>query len=704
MLQVPRLDGDDYEKIFERAKARIPTLTQEWTNFNAADPGITTLQTFAWLYDTLHYYMNASGEAHKLKYFKLLGIEPVERPAACVLALEGEGPLDVPRGARVWADDVPFETQEAFAGEANRLCAVYLDEGGRLADLSPRAGVDGGFAPLFAPGTAPGAALYLGFAKPFAARAKLYLEIEAQPRTPFGEDFSLAAFAWEAFDGEEWRAVRAERDETCGFLKSGFVTLCFDAPCAPAAPQEGMAKACYVRCRLAENHFDLTPRLGRVLPCCVRARQMQTWAQVETFFYDGSGALRPDFCAGPDTLAAVFVRCAGKETYAQWRGFAPSDGDRAQVELPAGTGRLCVRFDAGRFGEAPKKGDEVLVAAMSPQAADVAWLGRTDGCSGQRLDIDAENLCGLTLALLHTGADGRTECSLWRRCADLGEVGWDDCMFELDERERQVVFGDNRHGCCPPAGWDVVAVEIRTSRFEGGNVLAHSVCAPDAPLPGVQRVYNPLPAEGGCRRKSAAQLQTELDAMMAEPARAVTEEDYRAIALATPGLMLDSVAVIPMREYSARYGVPYAGNTVVVAVKPRAGGRLPRLSETYRKAVAAHLEQARILTTDVRAVGAQYVGVGVYGRVRLRPGEEGGRARVEQLLREAVETVDTGEYGRGVDCGRLFSALELEPCVQSVENLSLEYIGRGGGKNEHGDVTAGPDCLTYLTQIGIEYI
>ena len=195
MLQVPRLDGDDYEKIFERAKARIPTLTQEWTNFNAADPGITTLQTFAWLYDTLHYYMNASGEAHKLKYFKLLGIEPVERPAACVLALEGEGRLDVPRGARVWADDVPFETQEAFAGEANRLCAVYLDEGGRLADLSPRAGVDGGFAPLFAPDTEPGAALYLGFAKPLAARAKLYLEIEAQPRTPFGEDFSLAAFA-----------------------------------------------------------------------------------------------------------------------------------------------------------------------------------------------------------------------------------------------------------------------------------------------------------------------------------------------------------------------------------------------------------------------------------------------------------------------------------------------------------------------------
>ena len=82
MLQVPRLDGDDYESIFQRARSRIPALTSEWTNFNAADPGITTLQTFAWLFDTLHYYMNASGEVHKLKYLKLLGIRPEQSPAS----------------------------------------------------------------------------------------------------------------------------------------------------------------------------------------------------------------------------------------------------------------------------------------------------------------------------------------------------------------------------------------------------------------------------------------------------------------------------------------------------------------------------------------------------------------------------------------------------------------------------------------------
>ena len=106
----------------------------------------------------------------------------------------------------------------------------------------------------------------------------------------------------------------------------------------------------------------------------------------------------------------------------------------------------------------------------------------------------------------------------------------------------------------------------------------------------------------------------------------------------------------------------------------------------------------------MRVTAARYVGVSVYGRVRLRPGVENGAAQVEEAVRRMVDTTQTGEYGRAVDYGRLFSALELVPAVQSVEQLSMEYVGKGGGKNEHGDVTAGPDCLTYVREIGLEYI
>lgn len=696
MLQVPRLDGDDYESIFERAKARIPTLTQEWTNFNAADPGITTLETFAWLFDTLHYYMNASGEVHRLKYFKLLGIRPTRREAACVLALEGPGPLDLPKGTRVYAGDISFETVESFRGAANRLTILRLEQAGQRTDLSSRAGVDGGFAPLFTPESPAGSCLYLGFARPLSGAVRLYLELAPQPRTPFAQEFRLAELTWEAFDGRSWQAVAAQ-DETCGFLRSGFLSLTL-----PDTAED--ADGCCLRCRLVENHYDLTPRLGRVLPACVRAVQTRTWARTEEFVCDGAGLLEPDFRVRGDTLLSVYVRREGEDAYTQWVGVNTGLDDLAQVELPAVSGRPRIRFDEGRFGTAPRAGDRILVTALSPQAAQMAYLGRTDGCSGQRLDINAENISALTLALVRPGADGRPVCRLWHACEDLLEAGWDDCVFWLDERERQVVFGDSRRGRQPEAGWDVWAVQLCTSRFEGGNVVAGSVTLPQDPIDGAERVYNPAPAEGGCCRKTAAQLQTELDEKMTRPTRAVTVEDYRAIALATPGLMLDSVAVISMAAYSRTYGLPEALNTVVVAVKPRWEQRLPVLSDVYRRAVEAQLERCRILTTDIRVVPAQYIGVSVYGRLWLRPGETGGRARVEKVIRAAVETLHTGEYGRGVDCGRLFSALELEPCVQRVERLSLEYIGRGGGKNEHGDITAGPDCLTYLVETGIEYM
>lgn len=700
MLQVPRLDGDDYESIFARAKARIPTLTDQWTNFNDADPGITTLQAFAWLHDTLHYYMNAAGEVHKRKYFKLLGLSPAQHRARCVLALEGDGMLDIPAGMRVWAGQVPFEAAEAFRGPANRLTAVYCGEADApLADRTAQAGVDGAFAPLFGPGSAPGARLCLAFARPLEGSVRLYLELAPQPRTPFDEHFSLARLGWEYWDGAAWQPAQVQRDETCGLLRSGFVSLTLPGAPAPVSCPEGLPAGAWLRCTLLENHYDAAPALGRVLPCCVQAVQQRTWAWAHRARSAGEAAWQPPCCAGPDTLAAVAVRGEGEEEFTLWRGFAPAQGDRARVELPAGPGRLTVHFEAP-----PAPGSELLAMALSPAAADMALLGVTDGCAGLRLNIDAENLCGLTLALLRREEDGRTRCQLWRPCEDLMEAGWDDCVFWLDEANRQVVFGDSLHGRQPEAGWQVMAVELRTSCFEGGNVLAGSACAVEGTYPHLAGAFNPAPAAGGSRRKTSAQLERDLDELLSTPARAVTSEDYRAIALATPGLMLDSVAVIPMGEYAAAYGLPAEENCVVVAAKPRSDRPLPALSEAYRRAIQAHLERARILTTHIRVVPARYVGVSVYGRLRLRPGVPGAPERVRQVLREAVETVSGGRYGRGVDYGRLFSALELEPCVQGVEQLSLEYIGRGGGKNEHGDITAGPDCLVYLREIGLEYI
>lgn len=78
MLKVPKLDDLTYEQMMQRAVSRIPSMTEEWTDFNHHDPGITVLQMYAWLTDMLDYYMSATGDVHVEKYLKLLGVEPKE--------------------------------------------------------------------------------------------------------------------------------------------------------------------------------------------------------------------------------------------------------------------------------------------------------------------------------------------------------------------------------------------------------------------------------------------------------------------------------------------------------------------------------------------------------------------------------------------------------------------------------------------------
>ncbi|HVH13749.1 MAG TPA: hypothetical protein VM759_11885, partial [Longimicrobium sp.] len=72
-LIVPRIDDRDYPRILSEAMARIPVHTPEWTNFNDADPGVTLLQLFAFMTDSLLYRANLIPERNRLKFLELLG-------------------------------------------------------------------------------------------------------------------------------------------------------------------------------------------------------------------------------------------------------------------------------------------------------------------------------------------------------------------------------------------------------------------------------------------------------------------------------------------------------------------------------------------------------------------------------------------------------------------------------------------------------
>lgn len=707
MLNVPRLDDLDYDRIFERARGMIPTLTEDWTDLNYHDPGITTLQTFAWLYDTLNYYMNATGEAHRLKYLKLLGIEPCRRAAVCNVALEGEGELRIPAGTRFSAGDTVFETRESYHASANRLSKIFCETDGAWKDLTPFAGTDGGFASVFTLDRTKESRLYLGFEHPLEEKFRFYVEVEEGTRNPFGDDFSLSRLEWEYFDGKDWKEAYLTEDQTCGFLRGGYISLRLEggAPQITAdtpdnALRNALAQASVLRCRLLENEYDVLPRIGRISCNCLPVMQQNTWARAMELSYDGSGELVIDRYVRETDLVGASV--FNGEEYEEWYRHSPDASDLCEFQYDPAGSRF--RFDQSRFGRAPEAGARILITILSNEAAPAAFLGHTDGCAEQRLPFDAENICGLKLALARTDGNGRRFFQLWDSCNDLRSADFRDRVFAFDEASRQIIFGDSIHGMQPENGLEVWAVEIRTSRFEEGNVLAGQIASLPDPVTGVTAVCNYENARGGLRLESAEELEPRIEGKMRAVTRAVTMEDYRTLVLHTPGLIIDSVAVIPMKDYCRVYSAEYRANTVLIAVKPGSSEELPALSSAYRQAVEKHLERYRLLTTDIRIIPARYVGISVYGRICLRENSSRSRQLVEEYLKEQINTLKTGEFGRGVDYGRLFSRLEVFDCIKSVAQLSLEYIGDGGRKEEQGGIAVGPDSLCYLREVGIEYM
>ena len=71
-LTLPQLDDRTWKDLVEEARALIPGMTPEWTNFNASDPGITLVELFAYLTETLLYRVNRVSDPSQRAFLKLI--------------------------------------------------------------------------------------------------------------------------------------------------------------------------------------------------------------------------------------------------------------------------------------------------------------------------------------------------------------------------------------------------------------------------------------------------------------------------------------------------------------------------------------------------------------------------------------------------------------------------------------------------------
>ena len=119
-VTAPTIDSRTYQTLLDDAMARIATHNPEWTNFNHSDPGITLLELFSFLTETLLYRANLIPDRNRLKFLNLLAV-PLTRASTAVGLVtfaNARGPLqsqNLSAGIQVQAGSVIFHTDAAFS-------------------------------------------------------------------------------------------------------------------------------------------------------------------------------------------------------------------------------------------------------------------------------------------------------------------------------------------------------------------------------------------------------------------------------------------------------------------------------------------------------------------------------------------------------------------------------------------------------------
>src|SRR5205085_7072094 len=84
-LPVPNLDDRRFQDLVDDAKRLVQQKCPEWTDHNVSDPGVTLIETFAFMVDQLLYRLNRVPDRNYVKFLELIGVHLYPPTAARAL-------------------------------------------------------------------------------------------------------------------------------------------------------------------------------------------------------------------------------------------------------------------------------------------------------------------------------------------------------------------------------------------------------------------------------------------------------------------------------------------------------------------------------------------------------------------------------------------------------------------------------------------
>lgn len=643
-IRLPNLDDRSWEEIRDEALRRIPVHTPEWTNFNSSDPGVTLIEVFAFMTESLLYRSNLIPERNRLKFLSLLGIplHPGSAARSLVTFHNARGPLEtltlnsnmqvqagsIPFYTTMGLDVLPIEAQiftkrelknppPAMRAYYRRLYKSYIDAG-----LSP---VTEENPPLY----------------------------EA---TPFQYDGTSLLTTDGTVDGTIWVALLARSNDT-----------------ANIEDVREQIKGRIINLGLVPIPEDIGRRLvpGGMLNGAAMAPIRYEVPQIPP-----SGAL-PGFETGARQPEYTALSATTDTDIRQEPGIVqivlPDDVDQLRLwtnldPLEAGVGNFPPMLDDERLNA--RIITWLRISAPGGAPLRFLWLGLNAVPARQRTQVRNELLPNGTgqpdqvmylsqtpvipgsLSLMVSPPGGET--NTWTEIDDLLEAGPEvsklspqqspgtplpeakpSRVFMADYESGSVQFGDGHFGKRLPPGATVRA-NYDVSVGAAGNVAVGAISSSPA-LPAGIRVNNPVPAWGASDPETVADGEKQITSRLMDQERCTDVRSFKSLTMRIPGVGRADVlpAYNPALGSSEHGDAPGAVTLMILPGHDPQHPKAPLPDQNLLDAICGYLEPRRLVTTEVFLRPPLYKDIWVSVGLRVSAGLS--VARVTRDVQSALE-------------------------------------------------------------------
>lgn len=630
MLPMPDLDDRRFQDLVDEAKRRIPTYCPEWTDHNVSDPGITLIELFAGMVETLIYRLNRVPEKNYIALMNLIGLrlmppEPARIDLTFWLSAPATAPVTIPAGTELetgqraedvkgsapspdtterpaWQpidEPVRFSTDDAFViyPPETRACMTSADEVNFDDRTRSNAAGTTPFA-AFPNAPQPGDALYLCDANDLSNHV-LRVSIRVNPVDGIGVKPECPPVVWEAWCGTRWDRCDWENDTTKALNIDGTLTLFL-----PPGMKErflGGVNGYWIRCRHLPDPPDIPG-------------------------YEKSPQIKQIAC---EAIGA-------------------------------------------------------MVAASHATIITNELLGVSNGGPGQVFRLEYHPILGPRLPdeYIEVQRPGSGEWVAWQERADFYDSRPPDTHYVIDDVSGEVRFGplirepsgvERQYGARPPEG-----SRIRMRRYRHGGGALTVGASRDWFLRGtvayVDRVTNRFPSRGGRDAETLEHAMLRAPREVRTSERAVTATDFETLALRASRQVYRAACVMP--------GALRPGerpNPVRVLIVPRIdqpnGHIAPEALAPGPLAteVKAYLDQRRLLTTVVQVEAPRYIKVRVVATLRVAPGASRAAVYDAALARlyRFLNPITGGPDGDGWPFGRDLFLTDVYAQLQAVASVAL---------------------------------